>query len=304
MSLRVVLGWLWRIPLIALAISAGVILGALIPTLAGVQAPPLPDGAEMNAILLYSFLGNLAIALALALLAKNLAGRWVRRWLVLAVFSWMLYVAMFIEAAIYMEPEAAGAGFNIIAYTVPSQVGAALAALLFRPDRPDVTHLAADLNTLFDGREPGEWAWRLAAILLAFPLIYLLFGLLVVPATYTFYSDGAFNLAAPPWGQIIPVQVARSVLLLFGSLGILAGWRGSRRGLYLALGFAVFVLIGLAWTISSYWLAPALRVFHTLEIAGDAFLYTAALVALIAPPDAVLSRPVEHRDAVSLPEQA
>lgn len=286
MNARKLLGYIWKIPVIGIVMTIGLIVGSMLPTLLGMPAPVLPEGIAMNTLFAYYLLGNIVLGLALSLVSRGVSGRWAVRWLVLAALTWLAQVTMYIEAGIYMASDGMGslnsALFNIVANIVPSLLGAALVTALFHP-QDTVRPLADSIRGFFARYSTGEWAGRLVAALLAYPVIYIFFGLLVIPATYSFYAEGAFGLSAPTWGQVIPIQIARSVLLLLASLPVLACWERSRRSLFFSLGLGLWVLIGLMWTVMSYWMDPGMRVVHSLEVFADAMLYTGVLVTLFKP---------------------
>jgi len=86
----------------------------------------------------------------------------------------------------------------------------------------------------------------------------------------------------PTWGQLIPLQLARSVLLALACLPVLIAWRGTRRSLFWALGTALFVCVAFMSVITAYWFPWQLRLFHGLELLADSLAYSAVLVSLIA----------------------
>ncbi len=45
---------------------------------------------------------------------------------------------------------------------------------------------------------------------------------------------------------------------------------------------ALWVLIGLLWTLISFWMDPGMWLAHTLEVLADATIYVGVLVALFA----------------------
>lgn len=130
-----------------------------------------------------------------------------------------------------------------------------------------------DAQRFLAARSRVGWIWHFGLALAAYPLIYVFFGLLVAPFPYSFYTQGSFGLAAPTWGRIIPVQIARSPLLLIGVSPLLANWMGSRRDPYLSLVAALWVLAGLLWTLISFWMEPGMRLAHTPEALADATIY-------------------------------
>jgi hypothetical protein len=113
---------------------------------------------------------------------------------------------------------------------------------------------------------------------------------MVVPFTYEYYREELVGLTAPGWEQILPVLFVRSVLFLVASLPVLVAWHGSRRSLILALGFAMFVLVGALGLLEGYWLPLSVRVFHGLEIMADSMVYSWVLVVLLVGSRSIPSR--------------
>ena len=70
----------------------------------------------------------------------------------------------------------------------------------------------------------AQWAWRIAAAWLAFPVIYLIFGMCVAPFVTQAYLDGVAGLKLPPMSLILKVQALRSLLFLASSLPIVLLW--------------------------------------------------------------------------------
>jgi hypothetical protein len=70
-------------------------------------------------------------------------------------------------------------------------------------------------------------------------------------------------------------------LFLLVCLPILITWRLSKNRLFLTLGLTLFILVGGLSMMSAYWLAPVLRVTHSLEIFADEMVYAGALILLL-----------------------
>ena len=98
-----------------------------------------------------------------------------------------------------------------------------------------------------------------------------------------YYTQGLYELTVPTWGQLIPLQLARSVLFLAVCLSVIRWWQGSRRSLWLSLGFSFFVLTAFIAVIMAYWFPWQMRLFHGLELLADAMIYTGVLVFLFKP---------------------
>lgn len=130
---------------------------------------------------------------------------------------------------------------------------------------------------------PLSWMVRLLLAILAFPVVYFIFGMMVAPLVVPFYRTGVSFLVIPPLSTILPVQVLRSSLFLLASAPFLFFWTRSRASLIVALGLAHCYLVGLFGLIQATWMPPTVRISHSLEITADSFVYAAALVFLLVP---------------------
>lgn len=265
--------------LCGLVFFAGMVLGGLLAGILGLAVPALPAGADAASLMQFQLLGGLLFSATLAFLARYLAGSFLLRWLVLAFFSWVTFgLNTYLEAAIFTSYEAASA------YTLVMQLGAALlcsaaVAWLFPPANKGQPVLPL-LKKFSAQYPPLGWVWRLAAALAAFPLIYIGFGLLARPFIIGYYEQQLAGLALPGWGDILPVAFLRSIFFLLACLPLFVLWQGSRRQLLITLGGALFMLVGGIYMLQSNWFPLSMRLVHSLEIAADSLLYSAALVAL------------------------
>lgn len=129
------------------------------------------------------------------------------------------------------------------------------------------------------------WAGRGLAAWLAWPFIYFGFGMCVAPVVVPYYLHGAIpGLHIPPVGTIFAVQFVRSVLFLASSLPLIALWKGSRRGLWLALGLAHTFAVGIYGLVVATFMPMVLRLTHGVEITADSFVYAGLLVLLFGAP--------------------
>ena len=274
-------GYLWRLPLCALAYVGGITAGGALVSALGMPLPKLPEQANEQTTGLCLILGTLVLTLGLAPLARRIQGPFVVRWLALAGLCYVcLGVNTPLEAAIFTSMD--GMATIPVVFFFPCLLFAATLALLFKPaDHAD--SFLANAKRFFEGRPATEWAWRMAASVCAFPLIYWTFGLMIAPVVRPYYEQGQFGLALPGASVIILVQLLRSTLFLAATMPILIAGSGPRRPLVLALGLAFYVLVGLFGMIQTYWLAPTLLVLHNVEIFVDAMVYALALVLLLVP---------------------
>jgi hypothetical protein len=97
---------------------------------------------------------------------------------------------------------------------------------------------------------------------------------------------------------IIELQMIRSVVFLACSLPLIALWKGTRRHLWIALGLAHAVVVGLYGLTSTTFLPRILRVTHGVEILADSFVYTGVLVSLFLTNGATRVETPEPEKAV------
>ena len=280
--MKTLISSVWKALLSALAFMVGTMLGAPMTAAVGATLPALPASADERSLALFGLIASVALGLALGPLAAGLALRFAARWAILALLTYVcLGLNTAIEAAIFTT---VGGTSGLLVLNAFSAIpfGAALAAL-FRP--ATAPEAWASRWRRFRGQfQPAQWAWRLGAAVLAFPVIYFLFGMIVGPFVVDSYRAGQFGLVLPGLGTIVPVQLVRSVLFLAASLPVLVAWRGSRLRLGLALGAAFVLLLGLFGMLQAYWLPTPMRLIHSAEIFGDAVAYAAVLVVLLVRP--------------------
>jgi len=282
-TLRMILTYLWRIPLCSLGYVAGAMAsGALLAAL-GLPLPQVPEQADERILGSLLGLASLVIAVGLAPLARRLRGSFLARWMALAALSYVcLGVTSALEGAIFTS---LGGMASVPVFSIlPCVLFAGVLAVLFKPAGP-AEPAAVSVRRFFHGRSTGQWIWRLVAAICAFPVIYWTFGLMVAPFVMGYYKQGQFALAVPNPAVILATQFARSTLSLLGAMPVLILWSGSRRHLVLALGLAFYVLVGLFGMIQSYWLAPTLQVLHNSEMLLDSLVYALALAVLLVRND-------------------
>lgn len=277
--LRTAIGYIGRLPLCAGAYVVGAAASAAVVTALGLPLPKVPEQADERTMALCLVLASFVLAAGLAPLARRMRGGFAVRWLSLAGLCYVcLGVNTPIEAAIFSH--LGGMATIPVFSIVPCLLFAATMALLFKPVDKGESFLVT-AQRFFENRPAKEWAWRLAAAVCVFPLVYWTFGLMIAPFVRPYYEQGQFGLALPGAGMIVLVQFLRSALFLLAALPLLIAGAGSRRHLILALGLAFYMLVGLFSMIQAYWLAPTLLVLHNLEIFADSMVYALALALLL-----------------------
>jgi hypothetical protein len=291
--MKTAVGYLWRLPLCAGAYVAGAAGGGALVQALGLSLPELPPQADGQTTGLFLVLGSLILTLGLSPLARRLRGGFAVRWLTLAGLCYVcLGVNTPLEAAIFTNM--GGMASIPVLSILPCLLFAAAVALLFPPASKGES-FPATARRFFASRTAGEWAWRLAAGVAAFPAVYWTFGLMVAPFVRPYYEQGQFGLVLPGVGVIVLVQLLRSALLLLVALPALIVGAGSNRRLVPALGLALYMLVGLFSMIQAYWLAPTLLVLHNLEIFADSMVYALVLVLLLAPGRAARAEDLSAR---------
>lgn len=268
-----------KLALIGLAWAVGQMLAWRLIQASPLTMPQMPGEMDPGRSFVLLILGSFVMAIGLAAIACRLNGRWWERWLVLAAFVFVIMgIGNALEARIFTN---LGGDVAAALGHLPSALLAGLiTALLFRPR--STSSLVADLADFFHAWKIPSLAGRLVLAWLAFPFVYFLFGLIISRIVVPYYSSLDF-LVIPPVSVILKTLAVRSALLLAASLPIIAGWKGSRGQLILALGLAHFVVVGAVGLIQAPFFPLVMRLTHTVEILADSFCYAWVLVWIFYP---------------------
>jgi hypothetical protein len=269
--------WLWKVPAIAITFFFGVMASGAVITAMKMPWPTLPESLSQTSELMLSLVGSLLMAVCLALLARGIRGSQGVRWFVLTLFAYVTYgLNNQIESTIFTTY----GGFTtmLLFYTLPCALGAAAAVKLFQPEEHERL-----LDHVFAGRSVAQWGWRVVVAWLAFPVIYLAFGMLAAPFVVPVYQTQDFGLTLPGMGTIIPVALGRSAIYLAATIPLIVIWSRSQRSLLWSLAISFFAMMGLIGLLTATFFPPVLRVTHSIEILGDAIVYSWLLVALFIP---------------------
>jgi hypothetical protein len=269
----------WRVVVGGLVFATGLVVSRLLFQSLDSSPPRFPDQAPEEIAVYYLLVGSLALALGMAPVARGLGGTLPIRVLVSAAFLFVGFaVGTSIEASIFSSVE--GTLLMIAVLPLPCLLLAGTLASLLRPPGK-IRRTRSVLAAFFRGRDLVSWAWRLAAALLAFPVVYFLFGLLVSPIVKEWYREGVAGLALPHPAVILAIQLLRSVLFLAVTLPVMAFWASTRRRLILALGSAFFVFVAAYDVVLANRVPTVLVVTHGLEVLADSFVYAWLLVRLL-----------------------
>ena len=267
---------LWVLPLAAAVYVLAQELSTAVLTAMPLEPPQvsllsMPAGQRLA----WRLVSAMILAVGLVPVARRLAGRPTTRWLVLATFLYLLHtVNTILETTIFTR--LGGQGHITAAGLLPSLL---CAAVLVK-----VPPVGAASPGLADGPSGSGLAWRLGLGWLAWPFIYFACGAAIGPLVMKAYSTGRGGLTLPPMSSLLAVQAIRSMLFLLPTLAVMERWTGSRLGLWLALGWAHWTLVGLSGLVMPTEVFSAkLRLVHSLEIGADSFAYAGVIVALFAP---------------------
>jgi hypothetical protein len=272
------IGWLWKIPLIAVAYFVATMIGGALIMAMGMEFPESPELAYSP---VRSLLAALVLGAALYLLARGIRGSSAFRWLVLFAFTYISFcVNNQIEAAIFTTM----GGFDtmLVFFVIPCALVAGVAALVVKP--PDG---ASVLTTVFSDRPMSAWWWRATLAWLAFPVIYYSFGMLIYPFVADAYEGGELGLVVPSQSVVLSAVTFRSLLFLLVTIPILINWSRSRRSLMLALAAAFTAMVGVVGMIEADWMTTTMRIVHGLEITADSIVHAWVLVTLLVPKSRV-----------------
>ena len=115
-----ILTFLWKLLICALAFYGGTMLGGMVAVRIGLPTPEMPPGADQMVLGQYMLLISLILAACLAVLSRNLSGKFVARWLTLAFLVWIAYgVNNILEGAIFTSMSAASL-FTVVLYVFAS----------------------------------------------------------------------------------------------------------------------------------------------------------------------------------------
>ena len=271
--------WFLKLSLCGVVHAVGMVLGGVLVRTMGLESMPLPAGADIFAQFALSVLGGMIIAVGLAAMAVSLSAHQWQRWAILAAFAFIANgVAVALETSIFLT---LGGDVALATATLPASALCALAVVWCFPVRRDDRDAHIRQN-LFKTWTTTELLFRVAAALIAFPLIYLLFGAAIVPVVRPIYSQIEF-LVIPSGKTIFLMQILRSTLFFLISIPVALKWCGTRRALAISLGLAHFACVGLNGLIQTSFFPVAMRLAHGAEVFADSFAYALVFAWLFGP---------------------
>jgi hypothetical protein len=287
--------------LCGLVYAIGCVLTGLLAGMFHVTLPNLtPAGVSQGQALQHFLFASALMGLCLTPLACGIAGKRIPRWLTLSFLPFIcLGLNATIEILIFTTMITRRAAPSLVAsIALPAFLFGAALAFVGAPE-PNAPSFFQRAREFFATRSLSAWAGRIVLAILAFPVVYFIFGAMVAPLVVPAYRAGIAGLVLPPLSVIMPVQIVRSIFFLLASLPFLILWKGKRGSLILSLGLAHFFLVGLFGLMQASFLPAVLRIAHSLEIAADSFAYAAALTFLLFPRPSASPVPAQAHTASS-----
>jgi hypothetical protein len=254
----------------------------------------VPGGVSAQSLFLTQLLAGAVLVIGLWPLARSLAAPAVLRASAFAAFLFFgLGINGIIEARRFTNLLDQGTSSAFFFYlSVAVVLGVPVGLLFGGAGRPDgLAH-----------RHVSAWSWRIVCAWLAWPAVYLFFGMCIAPIVTPYYAAGFAGLRIPTLGVVVTTQLIRGVPFLATSVFFVSLWMGSRRSLWLTLGIAHAFTIGLYGIVGATFLPPILRITHSIEMTCDAFAYAGLLVLLFAAPASAKAERVTVR-AMPLQQQ-
>lgn len=271
----------FRLVLCWIAFVVALMLSGFVNGVLHLHAVPLPGGVSPQSLFLSQLVAGAVLVAGLWPLARSLAApAYARAAAFIAFLLFALGVSGIIEARKFTNFLDQGIASAVSFYLCLAIVlGTAVGLLFGSAGRPAGLPHRALLAT----------AWRDACAWLAWPAVYLIFGMCIAPIVTPYYGAGIAGLRIPALSVVIQTQLFRSLMFFLTSMLFITLWKGSRRLLWLALGLAHTCTIGLYGLVGATFLPLVLRITHSIEMTRDAFAYTGLLVLLFATPAAVAS---------------
>ncbi|HEY1471027.1 MAG TPA: hypothetical protein VGF61_18450 [Candidatus Acidoferrum sp.] len=268
-----------------LLFAVGSVVSGMLAAAVHVTIPNFnPATLNQQTMFLMFLLACPLLGLGLVPLAYGIRGSRLTRWLALALFLLLcLGVNTIIEMRIFTVALAnGGAGALVASFILPAILCALLLATISSGKIGEIA-VSTTVREFFAAHSIPSWLWRFILAIFAFPLAYLIFGMMVAPFVVDYYRHGIAGLILPPMSVILPTQMVRSTLFLIASLPFIVLWKKSRGSLIFSLGLAHWLVVGLFGLVQALWFPPVLRIAHSLEIGGDSFAYAAAIAFLLFP---------------------
>jgi len=200
-STKVVIGYIWRVPLCAFAYIVGTMAGGALVSAIGMKLPPIPEQADEQTMGLCLLISSCVLVIGIGPLARRIrAGYWIRCLIISALTYVCIGLNTPIEAAVFTN--ISGMRTMVVFSILPCLFFGSVTALLFKPSGK-AEPFGRQVSHFFSGRSEQKWAWRFVVAVCAFPVIYWTFGMMVAPWVIEYYKQEQFGLVLPGASAII-----------------------------------------------------------------------------------------------------
>jgi hypothetical protein len=270
----------WKVIVCGFVFASGLVASRIVLQLAGVSAPRMPNQAPENIAGWYLLAGSIALATGVFLSFRNIRGSFLVRWLVLLTFLFTGFsVSTTIEASIFSST--IGVAQMIVVMFLPCLLLAGLGAVMFKP-RPLESSPERSFADTLRGMTKGQRTVRILLAIVAFPVTYFVFGVIVSPMVTPYYEQGIASLVLPEPEIIVYTQLIRGGIHLLAVLPLMFYWNASFRQLVISLGLAFFVFVTAYDFVLAYQVPTGLVVIHGIEVLASSFVYSFVLVSALA----------------------
>lgn len=284
-SLIEVAGYLWKTLLCAFVFASGLVISRIFFYKINVIYPHLPQQADESIAIYFLLTGSLILIAGLTPLIERIDGIYLTRLFIAFLFLYVSFgINISVENAIYSISE--GHYLMILYLFLPCLLTSFAMVSLYKP-KNESEQLSVRSKQFFKPRTLEQWVWRCIIAIIAFPLVYFIFGLIVSPIVVDYYRSGSYGLALPDIEVILLVQLFRSLLFVLVSLPVMIMWVGSRTQLIVLLGIAYFVFVFSYDIVLAYQYPSILRITHGVEILADSIVYAFLIVKLLAPKEII-----------------
>jgi len=271
--------YIWRIAFCAFVFAFGLIVSRLVLHSMGLTLPRMPQQADESTAVYYLLSGSVLLSLGLFSLTQKVKGTFLTRFLIVFLFFFACFgISVSLESSIYSSAE--GYDLMILVLLLPI-ILFSFASTSLTKSRSTTEAFSQSSIRFFKSKTLGEWAWRIVLAILSFPLVYLVFGILVSSFVVDYYRESSYGLTIPDFGTIIVVQLVRSLFFLLVTLPIIIVWSGNKIQLVLMLGMTHFVIVFSYDIVLAYQLPVILVLIHAIEILFDSLVYAWVMVRLL-----------------------
>jgi len=263
---------------VGLVFAATVIISRLVLQPLGLGLPRAPAQAPEDVAGYYLVAGSIGLAAGTVWLVQGLEASTLRRWSVTFAFVFVGFaLSTTLEAGIYSAAD--GVVLTVLLFLLPCLALSIVQVMISRIDKTPSPGPAA----LGRGSHRRDLAWRLGAAVLAFPVIYFVFGIIASPIVAGYYTEGVAGLVLPSTVLIVGTQIFRGVLHVAIILLVMQIWGRSRRQLVIALTASFFVFVTMYDVVLAYEMPIVLTVTHAVEVLADSFVFSWIVVVLLEP---------------------